>query len=151
MRCMDAKNGVCTQIGNDQFTSFTTTGSKSRLNFLELLNAGDSTHLVNDAAVAYMRERNLSGKVIDLLTAHPTKSFADRPAWTAHLQALGITALDVHPDPVRIATEGALWGSITAQGLLRGTVIVSDGAGQFDVGEHALCWVNASMRSMAAP
>jgi hypothetical protein len=78
-----AKNSVCTQIGNDRFTSFSTTGSKSRLNFLEPLNAGDTTHLINDAGLAYMRERSLSGKVIDLLTAHPTKSFADRPAWTA--------------------------------------------------------------------
>ena len=137
-----AKNGVCTQIGNDQFSSFTTTGSKSRLNFLELLNAGDTTHLVNEAGLAYMRERNLSGAVIGMLAAHTTKRFADRDAWTAHLQALGITALDVHPDPVRIATEGALWGSIAAQGLLRGTVIVSDGAGQFDVGQHALCWIH---------
>jgi Transposase IS66 family len=137
-----AQNGVCTQIGNDRFTSFTTTGSKSRLNFLELLNAGDTTHLVNDAAVAYMRERNLSGAVIGLLASHADKRFADRAAWSAHLQGLGITALDVHPDPVRIATEGALWGSIAAQGLLRGTVIVSDGAGQFDVGQHALCWIH---------
>ena len=138
-----AKTGVCTQIGNDQFTSFSTTGSKSRLNFLKLLNAGDTTHLINDAGIAYIRERNLSGKVIDLLAAHPTRSFADRAAWTAHLDALGITKLVVHPDPVRIATEGALWGSIAAQGLLHGTVIVSDGAGQFDVGRHALCWVHA--------
>jgi hypothetical protein len=46
-------------------------------------------------------------------------------------------------DPIRIATEGALWGSITVQGLLNGTVIVSDGAGQFDVGDHALCWLRA--------
>ena len=138
-----AKNSVCTQIGNDQFTSFITTGSKSRLNFLELLNAGDTTHLVNEAAVAYMRERNLSRAVIGLLAAHVTKIFADRATWTAHLQTLGITKLAVHPDPVRIATEGALWGSIAAHGLLRGTVIVSDGAGQFDVGEHALCWVHA--------
>ena len=138
-----AKNSVCTQIGNDQFTSFITTGSKSRLNFLELLNAGDTTHLVNEAAVAYMRERNLSRAVIGLLAAHATKTFADRATWTAHLRTLGITNLAVHPDPVRIATEGALWGSIAAHGLLRGTVIVSDGAGQFDVGEHALCWVHA--------
>ena len=145
-----AKNGVCTQVGNDlrrgkaaaEFTSFSTTGSKSRLNFLELLNAGDTTHLINDAGLAYMRERNLSGAVIGLLSAHATKTFADRATWTAHLQSLGITALAVHPDPVRTATEGALWGSIAAQGLLDGTVIVSDGAGQFDVGQHALCWVH---------
>jgi hypothetical protein len=42
-----------------------------------------------------------------------------------------------------IATEGALWGAVTAHGFLDGTVIVSDDAGQFNVGEHALCWVHA--------
>ena len=137
------KNGVCTQIGNDRFTSFTTTGSKSRLNFLELLGAGDTTHLIDAAALAYMREHNLSGKVIALLSGHATKRFADRAAWTAHLETLGIAALEVHPDPVRVATEAALWGSICAQGLIENTVIVSDGAGQFDVGHHAACWVHA--------
>jgi hypothetical protein len=49
----------------------------------------------------------------------------------------------VTPDPVRIATEGALWGAIQAHGLLPDTVIVSDDAGQFLVGRHALCWVHA--------
>ena len=44
---------------------------------------------------------------------------------------------------MRIATEGALWGTIQARGLLPGTVIVSDDAGQFRLGEHALCWVHA--------
>ena len=138
-----AKNGVCTQIGNDQFTSFTTTNSKSRLNFLELLNAGDTTHLVNDAALDYMREHDLPLALRALLADHTTKRFADRAAWTTHLGTLGITALDVHHDPVRIATVGALWGNIVAQGHLDGTVIVSDGAGQFDVGQHAQCWVHA--------
>ena len=47
------------------------------------------------------------------------------------------------PDPVRIATEGALWGSVKAHGFLKDTVILSDDAGQFDVGRHALCWVHA--------
>ncbi len=138
-----AKNGVCTHIGNDRFAAFITTGSKSRLNFLELLNAGDTTHLINDAAISYMGEHNLSAKVIALLCGHPTTSFAGREAWTVHLTALGITALEVHPDPVRVATEAALWGSICAQGLIDDTVIVSDGAGQFDIGHHAACWVHA--------
>jgi hypothetical protein len=137
------KNGFCTHIGNDQFASFTTTNSKSRLNFLEVLLAGDTTHLINDAAIAYMREHNLSGIVINKLAAPRKKSFADRGAWMAHLKELGITALEVNPDPVRISTEGALWGSIAAQGLLDGTVIVSDGAGQFDVAAHARCWIHA--------
>ena len=94
-----AKNGVCTQIGNDAFTSFSTTGSKSRLNFLEVLNAGCTTHVVNDAAVAYMRERNLSGAVIGQLTNHADTQFVDRAAWTAHLEVLGITKLDATPNP----------------------------------------------------
>ena len=42
-----------------------------------------------------------------------------------------------------IASEGALWGAIRHQGLLPDTVIVSDDAGQFRVGVHALCWVHA--------
>jgi hypothetical protein len=54
-----------------------------------------------------------------------------------------LTDLKVTPDPVLIASEGALWGAIRHQGLLRDVVIVSDDAGQFRVGAHALCWVHA--------
>ncbi|MHC2017707.1 hypothetical protein [Methylobacterium sp. CM6247] len=57
--------------------------------------------------------------------------------------ALGFDARAVTPDPVRIATEGALWGAIRHHGLLPDTVIVSDGADQFPVGTHLLCWVHA--------
>ena len=42
-----------------------------------------------------------------------------------------------------IATEGALWGSVKAHGFLPDTVIVSDDAGQFNVGQHGLCWVHS--------
>ena len=34
-------------------------------------------------------------------------------------------------------------GSVQAHGFLPKTVISSDGAGQFDDGRHALCWVHA--------
>ena len=72
-----------------------------------------------------------------------TEQFADQAAWQAHLNRLGIAALPVTPDPTQIATEGALWGSIQANGFLRETVIVSDDAGEFAVGHHALCWIHA--------
>ena len=48
-----SRNGYCTQIGNDDFTWFGTTGSKSRLNFLECLRAGHRDYVVNDEALAY--------------------------------------------------------------------------------------------------
>ena len=90
-----------------------------------------------------MRERALAGPVISSLSEQPQRQFADEAAWQAHLQRLGIAELTVTPDPVQIATEGALWGSIQAHGFLRNTVIISDDAGQFAVGQHALCWVHA--------
>ena len=49
----------------------------------------------------------------------------------------------VTPDPVRVATEGALWGSVQSHEHLRDAVVLSDDAGQFDIGRHALCWVHA--------
>lgn len=46
-----------------------------------------------------------------------------------------------------IATEGALWGAVVAHGFLSRAVIVSDAAGQFNIGEHALCWVHADLKA----
>lgn len=138
-----ASNGTCTQIGNDHFAWFGTTGSKSRLNFLELLRAGHSDYVINDAALAYMRDHAAAGSVIARLAAHAKRQFADPAAWQRHLKRLRITARQVTPEMVRIATEGALWGAVTAHGFLRKTVVVSDDAGQFDIGQHALCWVHA--------
>src|SRR3954447_25030072 len=138
-----AANGTCTQIGNEHFAWFGTTASKSRLNFLELLRAGHPDYVINAEARAYMRERALSGSVIERLATHPEQHFPDQAAWQAHFERLGLAGLTVTPDPVRLATEGALWGAIKAHGLLPGTVIISDDAGQFAIGLHALCWVHA--------
>ena len=138
-----AANGFCTQIGNAYFAWFGTTSSKNRGNFLDLLRAGHGDYVINAEALAYMRQRALAGPVIARLAEHPDRFFPDHVAWAAHLDRLGISALKVNPDPVLIATEGALWGSIKVHGFLPNTVIVSDDAGQFNVGQHGLCWVHA--------
>jgi hypothetical protein len=108
-----------------------------------VLRAGFADYVINAEALAYMRQRSLAGPVVASLAQHPEHHFADEAAWLAHLERLGITELTVTPDPVRIATEGALWGSVKAHGLLPGTVILSDDAGQFALDRHALCWVHA--------
>ena len=138
-----AKNGFCTQIGNDWFTWFGTRTSKSRLNFLELLRAGHTDYVLNDAAYGYMRKHSLSAALIAGLTAETETRFADQKAWLEHLDRLGFTKLDVTPDPVQIATEAALWGSVQSHKFLCDAVVLSDDAGQFNVGHHALCWVHA--------
>jgi Transposase IS66 family len=136
-------NGVCTQIGNDNFAWFGTTGSKSRRNFLDLLRAGHTDYVINDAALEYMREHALAGTLVQRLATHKRRRFADEKAWTRHLERLGIADLPVTPDPVRVATEGALWGAVNAHGFLCEAVVVSDDAGQFNVGQHALCWIHS--------
>jgi Transposase IS66 family len=137
-----ATNGFCTQIGNAHFAWFGTTVSKSRLNFLDLLRAGHDDYIINAEALTYMRERALAAHVIARLAEHPDRRFLGQKAWNAHLERLGISALEVNPNPVMVATEGALWGSVKAHGFLPNAVIVSDDAGQFNVGQHGLCWVH---------
>ncbi len=90
-----------------------------------------------------MRDHGLPAATIALLAASPQTRFADQPAWTAFLDRLGLTALAVTPNPARVATEAALWGSVQAHEFLCDAVILSDDAGQFNIGRHALCWVHA--------
>ena len=137
------QNGFCTQIGNDWFTWFGTRSSKSRLNFLDLLRAGHTDYVLNDAAYDYMRRHDLSAAAIALLMAGAETQFADRAAWLAHLDRLGFNTMTVTPNPVQVASEGASWGSIQSHGFLCDAVVLSDDAGQFNVGRHALCWVHA--------
>jgi hypothetical protein len=137
------RDGYTTQIGDHRFTAFRTGRSKSREAFLATLRAGHSDYIINDQALAYMRGRNLSATVLERLAAAPHKAFADSAAWQAHLAALGLDQLAVEPNPIKIATEGAMWGAIRHHGFLADAVIVSDDAGQFRIGDHALCWVHA--------
>jgi Transposase IS66 family len=137
------KSCYTTQFGSDRFTAFRTGPSKSRLAFLGNLLGGTARYAVNAAAAAYMRAANLAHGVIDALIRAEVLEFACEADWRAHLRALGLTELRVAPDPVRVASEGALWGALCAEDRLAGAVILSDDAGQFRVGDHALCWVHA--------
>ncbi len=131
-------NGACTQVGNALFASFTSTESKSRLNFLEILRSPHTDFVINSMAVAYWQRQKLPKAMVDRLRQGPRR-FADRAAWQAHLGTLGITG----PRHVRIASEGALLGSLNAHGISSELVVLSDGAGQYDVLRHAACWLHA--------
>ena len=52
-----------------------------------------------------MRGRGSPQAVIDKLAGHETRIFSQ---WERDLRALGLTDLKVAPDPVTIASEGAL-------------------------------------------
>lgn len=133
------KNGYCTQIGNEWFTYFESTGSKSRINFLRILRAGHTGYLLDDAAWKYMEGQQLAKTALVSLKALGEIAVPDDGAWQEALKHWGIT----QPQQVRIVTEGALLGSVLAHGIHPELVIVSDDAGQFNVLLHALCWIHA--------
>lgn len=137
------KGCFTTHIGSDRFAAFRTGPGKSRLAFLGRLLGGAARYVINAAAIAYMRGADLPRDIIDKLAGHALLLFSSHEEWMEHLRALGLTDARVTPDPVRATSEAALMGAIVAEGLLGQAVIVSDDAGQFRLGDHALCWVHA--------
>lgn len=134
------KNGYCTQIGNESFSWFESTASKSRINFLKLLRAGNSDFVINMDSIFYMQYNKLPQKPLEAITENRDMIFANESQWNDFLAQNGIVK-DRH---VKIATEGALIGSIIERGISKHLVILSDDAGQFNVLLHALCWIHAN-------
>jgi hypothetical protein len=75
------------------------------MNFLDLLRAGHTEFVLNDAAFDCMRTRALPTMMIASLAAQPERLFANQASWAAQLDRLGFTGLTTAPDPVKIATE----------------------------------------------
>ena len=130
-----------TQIGAKHFTVFRTTESKSRLNFLSLLRGNYQDYVLNDAAFDYLDRRRADPALDGQAADHEPQRFCDQVPFLEHLAGKGIDIFD--RQAIRVLAEAGLWGSIRHHGLLGDTVIVSDDAGQFRVGNHALCWVHA--------
>ena len=135
------KNGYCTPIGNELFAWFSSTESKSRINFLSCLSQGSTqTYVLNAGALAYMSQQKLPPVLLsgleDKTIPMETKTQAGLEAW---LESQGINS----PRHRKIITEGALMGGLLAQGIPANFSIISDDAGQFNVFDHALCWIHA--------
>lgn len=132
-------NGYVTHIGNQYFAWFQSSTTKSRINFLELLRAGQTDYRINAGALTYMKKQGLSQVFLDALRNHEIADFADQQAWHGHMDALGMHVQRYR----RIATEGALLGSLKGLHIAENLAIISDDAGQFNVLTHGLCWVHA--------
>lgn len=133
------KNGFVTHIGNEWFAWFQSSDSKSRINFLSLLRAGRSDYHINDAALNYMKTHKLPATQLTLLSNSVCIQFNSQAQWQTHLELLGIN----QKRHQKIATEGVLLGCVLEDSELEKLAIVSDGAGQFNVLQHGLCWVHA--------
>jgi len=73
------------------------------------------------------------------INGYDNTTFDNEEAWKTNLQQLNIS----NTRHIRIATEGALPGTLSASGFPPDLVIISDDAGQFNILLHALCWIHA--------
>ncbi len=118
---------IVMHIGNEIFAWFETSHGKSRLNFLGMLRAGDEDYALNPTAFGYMKTQKLPAAQMELLTGCGRSVFDNYTEWKVALESLGFTK-DRH---IRIATEGALLGSIQKnESINPDMVIVSDDAEQ---------------------
>jgi len=138
------ENAYTTVIANPLFASFTTTASKSRVNFLKLLRFPHEEYVWNEDALMYAKSQGLSLELRARLasaTWKGTRIFSRDKAWERQPAAWKIRG----DEPRRIVTEAALFGTLMHYELYVGQPLVSDDAGQFKISGllHALCWLHA--------
>jgi Transposase IS66 family len=130
------KNGFCTVIGNDYFAYFKSSASKSRRNFLEVLQGPSLSYVLNDTARTYLEQQSLADKYWSCLVF--SERSMTQQEWDEYLLNQGIVSVKA----VRSLTEAALLGGLMSQGVSSTLRILSDGARQFDLLNHGLCWVH---------
>ncbi len=86
-----------------------------------------------------MKQQKLPNNQWWKLSLSENRVFKDSEEWEIYLNNIGI----VKSAHVKKATEGALLGTIISNGVSPNLGIISDGAGQFRLLEHGLCWVHA--------
>lgn len=134
----NGKNQYTTIIGNRWFSVFATTDSKSRVNFLKLLQGGKEEYLINDDTLYYLSQVNVPNYFPGYIGQCLGKKFTTLVLWEQFLKEYTIT----HTAEIRFLTEAALYASVMQNGIPRDLGVHSDDAGQFDVFVHSLCWIH---------
>jgi hypothetical protein len=140
------QNYHTTGIGNEWFSVFTTTATKSRINFLEILRAPYDEYVLDDDALVYLAHYDLAQCWQEQLREVVEQGagrilIAGAAAWDQQLDRWGVHSAE----PRRLITEAALWGCLMYHDLYVGQPIISDDAKQFKLlgYAHALCWLHA--------
>lgn len=132
------QNQYTTIIGNRWFSVFTTTDSKSRLNFLKLLQGGKEEYVINEDALDYLKRVNVPGYFPGYVSLCLGSKFTTLMDWMHFLRDRHIT----HEVEIRFLTEAALYASVIQNGIPRNLGVHGDDAGQFDVFYRSLCWIH---------
>jgi hypothetical protein len=132
------QNQYTTIIGNQWFSLFVTTESKSRVNFLELLQNGKEEYVINEDTLDYISQANVPDYLPGYVALSLGSRFTTLGEWEQFLRERNIT----RDNEVRCLTEAALYASVIQNGIPRNLGVHSDDAGQFAVFIHSLCWIH---------
>jgi hypothetical protein len=134
----NGQNQYTTIIGNRWFSVFSTTDSKSRVNFLKLLQVGKEEYVINKDTLDYLEQVNVRSYFPSYVSLCIGSKFTTRAEWEWFLRERNIT----QETEIRFLTEAALYASVIANGIPRNLGVHSDDARQFDVFYHSLCWIH---------
>lgn len=137
------KNGVCTCLSSPLFCYFHSSKFKSRLNFLEILRGPHTDYILDEYALIYAFEHDVTeyslGKLDSLLDDVGEKRFVSKKAWLRFLKKMEILG----DKDIRILSEATVFASAICHGLPEGIPIMTDAAPQFRLcASHALCWIH---------
>lgn len=132
------RNQYTTVIGNRWFTVFTTTDSKSRINFLKLLQGGKEEYVLNEDTMEYLSLINVPQYFPGYVSLSLGKRFISNMEWEQFLKERNITK----EAEMRFLTEAALYAAVIQNGIPKGLGVHSDDAGQFAAFVHSLCWLH---------
>jgi regulator of replication initiation timing len=134
----DGKNGYCTAIGSPLFSYFQSTDSKSRINFLKILQGNQELYVLTEEALDYVFDQNLREEAQEALEKNKNRCFNGREAWEKFLKKQKIESKQEQ----RMVTEGALLGGALKNGVNKDLLLISDAAKQFAIFQNGLCWVH---------
>ena len=132
------KNQYTNVIGNEWFSVFATTDSKSRANFFRLLQNGKHEYLINEDTIAYFKWLNAADFLSGYIALSRGARFTTLKDWQEFLANRNI----IKETEVRLVTEAALFASIIENGIPRDLGVHGDDAKQFDVFIRSLCWIH---------
>ena len=139
------QSGHTLHIGNEWFASFFTTGSKSRVNFLEILRQPFDDYVLSGDALFYLEYHGATQKLQRQMArvvkaAGGCLEIEGPQTWQRRLSRWRLK-----PEARRLVTEAALFGSLMEHDLYVHQPLISDDARQFKVLGMmlGLCWLHA--------
>jgi hypothetical protein len=132
------KNQYTNVIGNKWFSVFTTTDSKSRVNFFRILQNGNYEYLINEDTIAYLIGIDAPDYLPGYISLSQGEKFTTQANWKDFLASRNITK----EADVRLVTEAALFASAIENGIPRDLGVHGDDAKQFDAFVRSLCWIH---------